>query len=196
MSLRPQDDKHLVALHARARFHLTYIDQILFQFLEDARAQLSMRHLAPAKPDGCFNFVTVFEPLASVLHAVVVIVIVRAGTELHFLDGYRYLLLLGLVCLLLGLVLKFSEVNNSANWRIGCSSNFHEVETFLPRLANCISNVQDTERFTLLADNSYLRNTNSFVNAGDWQAPIIRTLAAASKACSYIPPPLLMSFEF
>jgi hypothetical protein len=47
--------------------------------------------------------------------------------------------------------------------------------------------------FTLLANDSYLGNTNSLVNAGNGLAPVIRTLAATSKACSYISPPKEMS---
>jgi hypothetical protein len=41
----------------------------------------------------------------------------------------------------------------------------------------------------LLADNPDLRYANSFVNTCDRQAPVIRTLAATSKACSYASPP-------
>src|SRR5205814_1350406 len=136
------------------------------------------------------------QPFARVLHAIVIVVIVRAGTKFHFLDGDGYLFFLRLISLLLGFVLKLSEVNNSANRRVGRGGNLHKVETLFSGGANSVSNVEHAELFTLLADHSYLRNTNSLVNTGDRQAPVIRTLAATSKACSYTSPPKVRSFGF
>jgi hypothetical protein len=191
VSLRSQNDKHLVSFHPRPCFNFADVDQILFEFLQNARAELTVRHLASAKPDRGFNFVAALQPFARVFHPVVVVVIVRAGPKLDFLDGDRHLLLLRLVCLLLGFVLKLSEVNNSANRRIGSGSNFHQIQTLFPGGANCVSNIQDAKLLSLFADYSDLGNTDSLVNAGDRQAPVIRTLAATSKACSYASPPKL-----
>src|SRR6266550_8426229 len=193
-----QNDKHLVPFHPRPCLYLAHIHQIVFQLLQNARTQLTVGHLAAPKPDCSFHLIAALEPLARVLHAIVIVVIVRAGTKLHFLDRYRYLFLLRLVSFLLGFVLKFSEVNDSANGRIGCSSNLHEVETFFPGGANGISNIQHAELLTLLANHSHLRNANSFINAGNRQAPVIRTRAATSKACSYASPPKVnvLGFEF
>ena len=195
MSLGPQDDKHLVPFHSRPCLYFANFDQILFQLLQNARTQLPVRHLAATKPDGGFHFVAALQPLARVLHAIVIIVIVRAWSKLHFLDGDRDLFLLCLVRLLLGFVLKLPEVNNSANRRVGRSGDLHEIQTFFPGGANCVSNVEYAELFTLLANDPYLGNTNSLVNAGNRQAPVIRTLAATSKACSYTSPPSLRSLK-
>ena len=189
MSLRTQNDEHLVPFHSRPGLDLTNLDQILFQLLQNARTQLPVRHLAAAEPDGGFYFVATLEPFLGMLHPVVVIVIIRTRSKLHFLDRDRYLLLLCLVSLLLGFVLKFSEVNNSANRRISSGSNFHQIQTFFPGGANRVSNIEYAELLSLLADYSDLGNTDSLVNAGDGQAPVIRTLAATSKACSYASPP-------
>ena len=189
MSLGTQDNKHLVPFHARPCLYFAKIDQILFKFLQDACSQLPVRHLATAKPDRGFHFIAALQPLARVLHTIVVIMIVRARPKLHFLDGNCYLLLLCLIRLLLGFVLKLSEVNDSANRRIGGGSDLHKIQTFFAGGANRVSNIEYAELFTLLADDSYLGNTNSLVNAGNGQSPVIRTLAATSKACSYISPP-------
>src|SRR5882724_5568328 len=128
MSFGSQDDKHLVPFHPRPCLYFAHVDQILFQLLQNARSQLTVGHLAATKPDGSFHLIAVLEPFARVLHAIVVVVIVRAGTKLHFLDRYRYLFLLRLVSLLLGFVLKLSEVNDAANRRVGRSSNLNEVQ--------------------------------------------------------------------
>jgi hypothetical protein len=85
--------------------------------------------------------------------------------------------------------LKFSEVNDSANRRIGGGCDLYEVQTFLSGLANCIAYVEYAELLAFLADNPDLRYANSLVNTCDRQTPVIRTLAATSKTCSYTSPP-------
>src|ERR1041384_5799980 len=119
MSLWPKNDEHLVSFHSWPRFNFTDVRKILLEFLEYARAQLTVRHFAAAKPDSGFHFVTILQPLARMFHAVVVIVIVGTRPELNFLDRNRNLLLLCLVCLLLCFVLILSEINDPANRGIG-----------------------------------------------------------------------------
>jgi hypothetical protein len=60
---------------------------------------------------------------------------------------------------------------------------------FFPGGADRVSNVEHAELLALLADYSDLGNTDSLVNASDRHTPVIRTLAATSKACSYTSPP-------
>src|SRR6185437_451368 len=189
MPLGPQDDKHLVPFHARPRLYFANFNQILFQLLQNSCTQLPVRHFTTTKPDGGLDFIPALQPLARMLHAIVIIMIVRARSKLNFFNSDCYLLLLCLVGLLFGFVLKFSEVNNSANRRVGSSSDLDEIQTFFPGGANRVSNIEHAELFTLFADDSNLGNTNPFVNAGNGLAPVIRTLAATSKACSYISPP-------
>src|SRR4029077_7134589 len=118
MSLGPEDDEHLVPFHARPRFYFANFDQILFQLLQNSRAQLPVRHLTTTKPDGSLHFVAALQPLTRMLHAIVIVMIVRARSKLDFLNSDCHLLLLRLVGLLFGFVLKFSEVNNSTNRRV------------------------------------------------------------------------------
>ena len=155
-----------------------------------------MRHFAATKPNRGLHLIAFFEPLAGMLHAIVVIVIVRARPKLYFLNCDRYLFLLGLVRFLLGFVLKFSEVNNPANRWVGSGGYLNQVQSFFSGGANGISNIQNAELLTFLAYDPDLRDANSLVNTGDRQAPVIRTLAATSKACSYTSPPKIKSFEF
>src|SRR5689334_11730539 len=132
VSLRSEDDEHLVPFHLRPCLDLTDVRQIVFEPLENARAQLTVRHLASAKPDRGLYFVALLQPLARMFHAVVVVVVVSAGSKLNFLNRNRDLLLLGLVSLLLRFVLVFSEVDNPANGRIGGGSNFDKVQACFP----------------------------------------------------------------
>jgi len=175
MSLGPQDDKHLVPFHARPCLYFANFDQILFQLLQDSRTQLPVRHLATTKPDGGLHFIAALQPLTRMLHAIVIIMIVGARSKLNFLNSDCYLLLLRLVRLLFGLVLEFSEVNNSANRRVGGSGDLDEIQTFFPGSANCVSNIEYAELLTLLAYDSHLGNTNALVNTCNRLAPVIRT---------------------
>src|SRR5262245_42716626 len=97
MSLRAENDEHLVTLLARSRFNFVDVRKVLFEFLYNSRSQFAVRHLAAAKPDSSFYLIAVLQPLARVFHAIVVVVVIGAGAKLYFLDRNRYLFLLRLV---------------------------------------------------------------------------------------------------
>ena len=118
-------------------------------------------------------------------HPVAVIVIISSGTKLNFFDGNRDLFLLRLIRLFLGFVLKLSEVDNAANWRVGSGSDLHEIQSFFPGGTNSISNIHHAQLLALITNHAHLRHTNSFVNTHRRHATIVRTLAATAKACSY-----------
>src|SRR5258705_14001410 len=101
------------------------------------------------------------------LHAIVIIMIVRARSKLNFLNSNCYLLLLCLVGLLFGFVLKFSEVNNSANRRVGSGRELDKIQTFFPDGANSGSYIKHSHLFTLLADDSQLGKTNNCLKTGN-----------------------------
>jgi hypothetical protein len=189
--LGPEDYEHLIPFHAGPRFDFAYVREVVLEFFEDARAELTVRHFPTTKPDRGFNLVAVLQPLTRMLHAIVVIVIVGAGTELHFLDRDRDLLLLGLVRFLLCLVLVLAEVDDSAHRGIGIRSNFHEVQSFIPGGADGVAHIHHAELLSFLADDPYFGHSNSFVNTYRRYPPVIRTLTATAKACSYSAPPKL-----
>src|SRR6185369_11608612 len=189
MSLWPKDDEHLVPFHPWPCFNFPYVHEVLLQFLQYSRTQFTVRHLATAKPDRRFDFVAILEPLARMLHAILVVVIVRSRPELHFLDRDRYLLLLRLVCLLLRFVLVFPEIDDATNRRIGVGSDLDEVQPLLPGGAHGIAHVHHAQLFPLLTNHAYLRHADSLVDPNRRHPPVIRTLTATSKACSYSAPP-------
>src|SRR6185437_1759499 len=189
MSLWPKDDKHLVSFHPRARFNFTNIGEVLLEFFQYARPEFTVRHLATAKPDRRFNLVALLEPLARMLHAIFVVVIVRSRSKLYFLDRDRYLLFLRLVCLLLRFVLILSEIDDATNRRIGVRSDLDQVQAFFPGGTHGIAHVHHAQLFSFLTNHAYLGHANSFVNPNRRHAPVIRTLTATSKACSYSAPP-------
>jgi len=185
VSLGSENDEHLVPFHSRPRFDFADVRQVSLQSLENARAELAVRHLASAKPDGRFHFVAILKPLAGMLHAVIVVVIVGGRPKLHFLDRDRDLLLLGLVRFFLRLVLELAKVDDPANRRIGVWRNFHEVQTFLASGADGVAHVHHAQLLSVVADDPDCGNSNSFVNTDRRHTPVVRTLTATAKACSY-----------
>src|SRR5688572_4516221 len=85
VSLWSEDDEHLVPFHLRPCFDLADVCKILFELLQNARTQFAVGHFTTAKPDGGFYFVALLQPLPRMLHAVIVIVVVGAGSKLNFL---------------------------------------------------------------------------------------------------------------
>src|SRR6185436_19631024 len=185
MSLRPEDDEHLVPLHAWPRFNFTNIREVLLQFLEYPRTQLTVTHLAAAKPDRGFHFVAILQSLSRMLHAIVVVVIVCSRAKLNFLDRDCYLLLLRLVCLLLRFVLELSKIDDPAHRGIGIRSNLDQIEPFVTGRAHSVAHVHYAELFSFFTNHAHLRHANSFVNTNRRPTPVVRTLTATSKACSY-----------
>src|SRR3954447_14883402 len=182
MSLWPKNDEHLVSFHSWPRFNFTDIHEVLLQSLQYSRTQLTVRHLAPAKPDRRFDFVAFLEPLARMLHAILVVVIVRSRSKLHFFDRDRYLFLLRLVCLLLRFVLVLSEIDDATNRRIGVRSDLDEVQPLFPGGAHGIAYVHHAQLFSFLTNHAHLRHADSLVDTNRRDAPVIRTLTATSKA--------------
>src|ERR1044072_8771160 len=129
------------------------------------------------------------------LHAVFVVVIVCSRSKLNFLDRDRHLLLLLFVCLLLRFVLVFSEIDDAANRRIGVGSDLDQVQPLFPGGAHGIAHVHHAQLFSLVTNHAHRRHANSLVDTDRRRAPVIRTLTATSKACSYSTPPKNWSYR-
>ena len=119
------------------------------------------------------------------LHAIVVVVIVGSRAKLNFLDGNRYLFLLRLVCLLLRFILELSKIDDPAHRGICVRSDLDQIKPFFTGRADGITHIHHAELLSFLTNHAHLRHANSFVNTNRRQTPIVRTLTATSKACSY-----------
>jgi hypothetical protein len=184
MSLRPKDREHLIALHTGPHFNFANVRQVLLKLFQNPRTQFAVRHLAAAEPDCRFHLVAFGKPLTRMLHAIGVIVLVRAGAKLNFLDGNDDLFLLRLVRFFLGEVLKLAIVDDLANRRVSVRRDLDQVHASFSRGTNGVACVHDAEFFTVLSYYAHLRDAYAFVNARGRRATMIRT-TAASKTCSY-----------
>ena len=184
MSLRPKDREHLVTLHAGPHLNFADVRQVLLELFQNPRAQFPVRHFAAAEPDGGLYFVAFSQPLARMLHAITVIVLVGAGAKLDFLDGNDNLLFLRLVRFLLGEVLKLAIVDDLANRWVSIRCDLDQVHASFSRRPNGVARVHDAEFFPVFSNYAHLRDAYAFVNARGRRAPMIGT-TAASKTCSY-----------
>ena len=195
MSLRPEDREHLVTLHAGPHFNFADVRQVFLELFQNSRAQFPVRHLAAAEPDRGLHFVAFSEPLARMLHAIAVIVLVGAGAKLNFLDDDDHLFLLGLVRLLLGQVLKSAKVDDLAHRRLGIRRDLNQIHAPFSRAPNGVARVHDSELFTVFGNYAHLGYANTFVNSYDRRTAETGT-TAASKTCSYCCTSSVKSPEF
>ena len=184
MPLRPKDREHLVALHAGPHFNFANVRQILLELFQNPRAQFPVRHFTAAEPNRSLYLVAFGEPLARMLHAITVIVLIGAGAKLNFLDGNDNLLFLCLVCFFLGEVLKLAIVDDLANRRVSVWCDLDQVHASFSRGPNCVARVHDAEFFTVFSNYAHLWDAYAFVNARGRRATMIGT-TTASKTCSY-----------
>src|SRR6266704_520334 len=155
---------------------------------------------SPTSSRSCSSFARMRAPssrcvISRPLHAIAVIVLVRAGTKLHFLNDDYGLFLFRLVGFLFGFVLKLAKVNYSANRRLGSRRNLDEIETLLPGGAHRVTRVHHAKLFALIANHAHLGHADSLVDSSHWRATKIGTTAAA-KTCSYCCTSWVRSFKF
>src|SRR5258707_13645062 len=195
MSLRPKDREHLIALHAGPHFNFTDVRQVLFKFFQNPRTQFPVGPFAAAESDCVLHFVALGERFARMLHAIAVIMLVRAGAKFNFLDGDDDLFLLRLVRFFLGEVLKLAIVDDLANRRVSVGCDLNQVHASFSRGTNGVTRIHDAEFFPVLSNYAHLWDAYAFVNARGRRATMIRT-TAASKTCSYFCTSSVKCFRF
>ncbi len=128
--LRQWSDQHdhLAAFHLGEVFDLASLFGVFGDTFQQFAAQFLVRHFAAPETQGDLHLVAVFQKLEDVAHLDFVVVGVRVGTELDFLDLDDLLLLAGLGFLLLSLVLELAIVHDLANRRVGVWRNFHQIQ--------------------------------------------------------------------
>src|SRR6266545_673860 len=158
-----QDDVHLVAFLPRRRLGNGDVGQFLDQSLENAPADLGMRHLAAAEEDRRLHFVAVGEEALDVLLLELVVVHVDFRPELDLLDLDHALVFLGLAGALLFLVLVLAEVHDPADRRHRSRRNLDQVEPLLLRDGQRGGWRHDPELLPGLVDHADFSNTNALV---------------------------------
>src|SRR5215471_1198213 len=191
-----QDRVHLVAFLARRGLGDREVGELADQPLQDAAADLGVRHLAPAEEDRRLHLVAVLEEALDVLLLELVVVLVHLRPELDFLDLDDLLMLLRRPRALLLLVLIAPEVHDAADRRHRRRGDLHEVEPLLPRDGQRLRRRHDPELRAVLVDDADFTDPDAFVDPRAIVAPrtaikcdnsLLRNQLAAARPASGSP---------
>ena len=159
-----QDRVHLVAFLPRRRLGDRHLRQVVDQPLQNAPADLRVRHFASAEEDRRLDLVAVGQEALDVLLLELVVVLVDLRPELDFLDLDDLLVLLGLPGALLFLVLVAPEVHDAADRRVRRCRNLHEVEPLLPRDGQRLLRRHDAQLLPGVVDDADFADPDAFVD--------------------------------
>src|SRR5437762_308239 len=164
--LRPaaQYGVHLIALHPWQGFGDRHVAQFFDQPLENAPADLRVRHFAAAEEDRGLHLVAVFKKALDVLFLELVVVLVDFRPELDFLDLDDLLVPPRLAGPLLLLVLILAEIHDPADWRGRRRGDFHEVEPLLPGDGKRLRRRHDAELLSGVVDDADFADADTFVD--------------------------------
>ena len=163
---RPDHHDHLAAFHFGHVLDLADTFDIGGNPLQKGAAKLQMRHLPAAKPERHLHLVAFFQKLEDIAHLDVVIMGIRVGAELDFLDLDRLLLFPRLGFPLLHLVFVFAKIHDLGDRRVGVRRNFHQIEPdFLGKLAAALGR-DNAQIFAFGANQAKLIRGDALIRAG------------------------------
>ena len=130
-------DQHVrvAAFQARHALHRAVGRQIGGEAHQQFLAEIGVRDFAPAELHHGLHAIAFLQKADGVVLLEIVVVVVRVGAELQFLDLHHVLLLAGIVLLLLQIVLVVAEVHCLGHRRHCGGRNQHQVEPQVLRLA-------------------------------------------------------------
>ncbi len=139
-------------------------DKFLDQPIQKRAADALVDDLASSEKNGGFNLVALFQKPDDVIFFELVIVLIRIGSKLHFLDGYVFLMLLRFVKFLVQLVKVFAIIHDSANRR-SCSRRYlYQIQAPLFGDLQRLLRRHDSELLVLVIDDAYLSSPDSLVD--------------------------------
>jgi len=132
--------------------------------IEDRAAELLVRHLAPSKPDHCFDLRSIFQKPENVILFELEVMLVDSRSELNLFDENDLLLLLGFVVFLLLLKQELPVVHDLADGRLRRRRDLYEIEIFLFGHVQRLLDRNDTDLSTLVVNQTYLGSPDQFVD--------------------------------
>ena len=91
--------------------------------------------------------------------------VVGLGPDLDFLDLHHGLAFFGFRFLLLLLVLELAVIHDPADGRLRGGSHFHQIHAPFFSQGNGLVALQNSQLFTVRADNAHLARADQFVTA-------------------------------
>src|SRR5439155_11166881 len=166
-----QDRVHLVAFEPRHRLGDGQVGELVDQPLENAPADLGVRHFAAAEQDRRLHLVAVLEEAFDVLLLELVVVLVDLRPEFDFFDENHLLVPPGLTRALLLLVLILPEIHDAADRRVRRRRDLDQVEPLLLGDRERLRRRHDAELRAAVVDHADFANADAFIDADAIIAP-------------------------
>src|SRR5262245_58698457 len=114
-----------------------------------------MNNLAAPKEHCRFDFVSLLQEPDDVIFLELVVMLIRVGTKLHFLDRDVLLMLLGLVKFFVHLVEVLTVIHDPANRRSGGGRYLYQVQALLFSDLQCLLRGHDSELLVFSSNDAY-----------------------------------------
>ncbi len=156
---------HGATLHTRRLLDGAVLTKLLLKLIEQITSKLRMRDGSPAEEDAQFYLVAPIEKLRSLSSLGFQVVVANLWLDPDFLETNHMLGLAGITLFPTLLVPEFSVIHQATDGRDGVGSDLYEIETTLAGHLQRISRLDDTYLVSLIINESYLADANSFVYA-------------------------------
>ena len=123
-----------------------------------------MNDLAASKEYCRFNFVSLLQEPDDVIFLEFVIMLIRVGPKLHFLDRDVLLVLLGLVKFFVHLIEVLTVIHDPANRRSCRRRNLYQVKAPFFGNLQCLLRGHDSELFVFGSDDAHFSSPDSLVD--------------------------------
>ena len=161
-ALRAEVENHSLTLERRYILRLAVLGEVVGETRQKEFTLLLEDDRTSTEEDIGFNFVALLEELDGVLEFEVVVVVIGLRPETDFLNLHLLGVRLRLFLLFLLRVEELLVVYDTADRRVGGSSNLDEVEVLVVCHAHGLFEIVDT-RFYILANKAYLLDSADFV---------------------------------
>src|SRR5262245_52440410 len=161
---RGEHGDHVAPVLARRAVHLRQLGDVGRQALQQAPAELGVRHLATTEHDRDLDLVTLLEEPHDVTLLGLVVVRVDLGPHLHFLEAHEVLLAARFLGLDRLLVLELGVVHDLADRRALERRDLDQVQVLLRRDPRGLGDAHDPELLAGGADDPDLRGPDALVD--------------------------------
>jgi len=151
-----KDGVQRIAFLSRPEFYDAVVADIFNQTLQNSASQTGPRHLASAKKNRRLDLVAFVQKTQHVVFLGLVIVIVHVDAELHFFDGNRLLVLLGLALFFFLLVQEFPIIHDAANRGLRGGGNLDQVQILFAGHLKRFKWRHDSDLLAFIADHANL----------------------------------------
>jgi len=133
--------------------------------VNDAPADLAVRHLPAAEHQGYLNLIAFFQKFQEVLELNAIVMIFNVGLDPDLFYLKMFLVFLGFALPLLLLIFIFAEVHDAADRRLDLWGNLNKIKLIFSREVKACFQRDDAQLLAVRADNPKFRNTDLFVDS-------------------------------